>query len=581
MRSSLKIKMLMVFSILLVISCLLISFFIYRSSLELVKKTVGQQNVNMIDQAISKIDSNGYQKLEIGGKKDDYYYELQKELSTVKELHKVSSLYTMTRIQNGEGYDYYYMIDSVPNDDETIGNQEDSPDSYPKMKQVFETGQIQFQLSNDSQYGAVLAIYAPIKNDAGEVVGLLGADLDATEVYADMNANQMKIILITLIVLIVGICIVYFFTDYLTKPIRKLTSQVKQVGNGDLTIKIETDRKDEIGVLTNAFQQMVLDLQKIIIGINSSSKQLIDTTNGVARSSEQANEAISHISASIQEVSAGAHAQYKSAEESSATLEQMSEGIQHIAEASSNVSQLSSISLQNVELGNGNIEKVIQQMNIINDSVQLSANAIKKLENQSNEVSLIINMIREIATQTNLLALNAAIEAARAGESGKGFAVVAEEVRKLAEQSEKSANSISNLISQINEDTSLTVQTMNVVTENVEDGLQAVEEAGKSFESILHSIQGVVSHTKQVSVTSEEMSAFSEEIIAGVMETTILANKAAKATESVVERTMEQESYNQDILHSVLQLNKMAEELEKSVSKFEVDAKNTNNSHKI
>ncbi len=569
----------MVFSILLVISCLLISFFIYHSSLELVKETVGKQNLNMIDQAMSKIDVKGFQEIEIGAEKDDFYYELQKELSSVKELHKVSSLYTMTRVKNGEGYDYYYMVDSMPNDNPTIGVKEESPDSYPKMKQVFETGQTQFQLSNDSEYGAVLAIYAPIKNDAGEVIGSIGADLDATEVYADMNANQIKIILITLIVLIVGICIVYFFTDYLTKPIRKLTSQVRQVGNGDLTVKIETDRKDEIGVLTNAFQQMVLDLQNIIIGINSSSKQLMDTTNGVAKSSEKATEAISHISASIQEVSAGAHAQYKSSEGSSATLEQMSEGIQHIAEASLNVSQLSSISLQNVELGNGNIEKVIHQMNIINESVQLSANAIKKLENQSNEVSLIINMIRDIASQTNLLALNAAIEAARAGESGKGFAVVAEEVRKLAEQSEKSANSISNLISKINEDTSLTVQTMNVVTGNVEDGLQAVEEAGKSFESILQSIQGVVSHTKQVSVTSEEMSAFSEEITAGVMETTMLANKAAKATESVVERTMEQESYNQDILHSVLKLNKMAEELEKSVSKFDVDAKNTDISH--
>ncbi|MGE8036514.1 methyl-accepting chemotaxis protein [Lysinibacillus sp. NPDC093692] len=580
MRSSLKIKMLMVFSILLVVSCLLISFFIYRSSLELVKETVGEQNKNMMDQAISKIDVKGYQKLEIDAKKDDFYYELQKELSSVKELHKVSSLYSMTRIKNGEGYDYYYMVDSVPSEDSTIGVEEESPESYPKMKQVFETGQIQFQLSNDSQYGAVLAIYAPIKNDAGEVIGLVGADIDATEVYTAMNASQMKIILITLIVLIVGIGIVYFFTDYLTKPIRKLTSQVKQVGNGDLTVKIETDRKDEIGVLTNAFQQMVLDLQNIIIGINSGSKQLIDTTNGVAKSSEKAHEAISHISASIQEVSAGAHAQYKNSEESSATLEQMSQGIQQIAEASSNVSQLSSISLQNVELGNGNIEKVVHQMNIINESVQLSANAIKKLESQSNEVSLIINMIRDIASQTNLLALNAAIEAARAGESGKGFAVVAEEVRKLAEQSEKSANSISNLISKINTDTSLTVQTMNVVTENVEDGLRAVEEAGKSFESILQSIQGVVSHTKQVSVTSEEMSAFSEEITAGVVETTMLANKAAKATESVVELTMEQESYNQDILHSVLKLNKMAEELEKSVSKFDVDASSTNNSYR-
>ena len=88
MRSSLKIKMLMVFSILLVISCLLISFFIYRSSMDLVKETVGQQNENMIDQAISKVGVEGFQRVEIGAKKDDYYYELQKELSTVKELHQ-------------------------------------------------------------------------------------------------------------------------------------------------------------------------------------------------------------------------------------------------------------------------------------------------------------------------------------------------------------------------------------------------------------------------------------------------------------------------------------------------------------
>jgi len=124
MRSSLKIKMLMVFSVLLVISCLLISFFIYRSSLELVKETVSQQNVNMINQAISKIGVEDFQRLEIGAKKDDYYYELQNELIPIKELHQVSSLYAMTRIKNDEGYDYYYMIDSVPKEGLTIGDKE-------------------------------------------------------------------------------------------------------------------------------------------------------------------------------------------------------------------------------------------------------------------------------------------------------------------------------------------------------------------------------------------------------------------------------------------------------------------------
>lgn len=120
---------------------------------------------------------------------------------------------------------------------------------------------------------------------------------------------------------------------------------------------------------------------------------------------------------------------------------------------------------------------------------------------------------------------------------------------------------------------------MNVVTENAEDGLHAVEEAGKSFESILQSYSGrCISYKTSFRNLRRDVCIF-EEITAGVVETTMLANRAAKATESVVELTMVQESYNQDILHSILKLNKMAEELEKSVSKFDVGTSSTNNSY--
>ncbi|WP_396021185.1 methyl-accepting chemotaxis protein [Bacillus sp. S/N-304-OC-R1] len=315
---------------------------------------------------------------------------------------------------------------------------------------------------------------------------------------------------------------------------------------------------------------MVHDLKMVIHGINKSSTQLIETSKLLSVNSEKANGVSHQIFSSIQEVSQGANTQYRSSEESAATLEQMSKGIFQIAETSSNVSHLSSISLENAQLGNSSIKKVINQMNVINESVQLSADAIKTLENQSNEISLIINMIRDISAQTNLLALNAAIEAARAGEYGKGFAVVAEEVRKLAEQSEKSAGSISLLITKINEDTSRTVQSMNVVTDSVQDGIKAVEEAGKSFDNILGSIKGVVSHIEEVSVTSEEMSAFSEEVTAGIMENTIIASRAAETTENIVEQTVEQENYIHDILSSTKKLNEMAEELDELVRKFDL-----------
>jgi len=573
MRKSLKIKMLVVFSVLLLVSCQLISLFVYYSSLDLVKESVGTQASNIVKRAASNIDIDRYEEITIDSEKEGYHNELRKELNTLREANGLSYLYTMSRVKNGEEYDYYYMIDGMPFDSSEstkIGVKEESIDSYPKMKKVFETGNSEYQLTNDEEYGAILAVYAPIKNQAGEVIGLIGADIDASDIYQAMDANKTNSIMITIIILIVGIIIVYFFTDYLTKPLRKLTSQVNQVGKGDLTVAIHTDRVDEVGLLTRTFQQMVSDLKTVIQGINKSSSLLIETSNLLSEKGKKANEVSNQITASIQEVSEGAHTQYKSSEESAATLEQMSKGIYQIAEVSSNVTQLSSISLENAEQGNSSVQKVIDQMNVINHSVQKSATAIKTLENQSNEISLITNMIREISAQTNLLALNAAIEAARAGEHGRGFAIVAEEVRKLAEQSEKSANNISVLISKINEDTSLTVQSMDVVTENVEEGTKAVEEAGKYFESILKSIQGVVCQIEDVSSTSEEMSASSEEITAGVMESTMIANKAAKMTDYVVEQTEEQENYIHDILASITELNKMASELDELVSKFEL-----------
>ena len=573
MRRSLKFKMLLVFSILLLVSCQTISYLIYRSSLDLVKESVGNQNLNMIEQSISIIDIDQYAKITIGSEKEGYYKELRNELNTIRELHDVEYLYVMSRVKNGENYEYYYMVDGAPfdpNESSKIGEKEENVDSYPEMKRVFETGMIEFQLSNDEQYGAILAVYAPIKNKAGEVIGIIGADIEAGEVYQAMAATKMKIIVTTITVLLIGILIVYFFTDYLTKPLRKLTKQVRQVGKGDLTVVIETDRKDEIGLLTRTFQQMVDDLKTVINGINKNSHNLIETSELLSLNSDKASEVSNQISISIQEVSEGANTQYRSSEESATTLEQMSNGIQQIAEAATKVSELSTISLNNAELGNNNIERVVNQMNVINQSVQLSASAIQTLENQSNEISLIINMIRDISAQTNLLALNAAIEAARAGEYGKGFAVVAEEVRKLAEQSELSANSISNLITKITEDTNQTVRSMDVVSENVENGIKVVEEAGKSFNSILESIESVVSQIKDVSVTSGEMSAFSEEITAGIMESTMIANNSAKTTREVVAQTKKQENYIHDISTSITRLNEMAHELDELVRKFEL-----------
>lgn len=571
MKKSLKIKLLLTFSILLLITCLVMSALLYQSSMNLVQNSVGKQASSTVENAIKVIDLNQYKNITINSGETDYYVKLREELNQIREMNNMEYLFTMSRVKNGDGYDYYYMVDGKPLNSEDVsklGEKEENADSYIAMKRAFETGKVEFEITNDADYGALISVFAPIKSDTGEIIGILGADIDATQVYKEMDANKFKIGMITVIILIVGFVYIYFFAGYLTRPLHQLTKQVQLVGKGDLSITIESNRQDEIGVLTRVFGQMVNELKAVIHRIDSNSKQLIHTSNQLLDRSKKVSEASRFISTSISNVSQGAYTQYRYSEESASTLEQISQGIQQVAVASSSVSDLSSISLNNAEHGNINIQKVINQMNVINHSVQLSASEIKTLEIQSNEILSIINMIRDISSQTNLLALNAAIEAARAGEYGKGFAVVAEEVRKLAEQSEQSTNNISNLILKMNENTSRTVESMNLVTENVQDGIKIVEETGNSFESITDSIQSVSSQLKDISMILEEMSASSEELASTVEETTTFASQVADNTKNVAELTVEQENYIDHIEETLTGLTKMAKDLDESIKKF-------------
>jgi methyl-accepting chemotaxis protein len=396
--------------------------------------------------------------------------------------------------------------------------------------------------------------------------------------YEQSNVDSVKkidqvnsqIVISCIFDILLGIGIALFLSTVITRPVIRLMNLAQSIAKGDLSQTIKSRSRDEIGKLTDSFAQMQRNLQELIKEVNTNSQDVSAFTEQLSASSEETAAASNEIAISIFEVAKGAEALGITSQESARAMEEMSIGIQRIAETSSTVTEVSMDATEKAMQGNKLLQQVVSQMDSIAEKVDHSAFMVQQLEKQSIEIGSIVSVISGIATQTNLLALNAAIEAARAGENGRGFAVVAGEVRKLAEQSGSSANQISSLIEQIQQDTKLAVSAMGEGTREVATGSQIVHEAGESFQLILRAIEQVAEQIRDVSSIAEQMSAGSEEITASVTESANIAKQSSNAAHIVAESTTQQLAALQEVAASANDLSQMSQKLQAAISKFKV-----------
>ncbi|MFD1359231.1 methyl-accepting chemotaxis protein [Fictibacillus halophilus] len=572
MGKSIKVRMLLVFSGLVLLTGLLIGYFSNQSSEALIKETVSNQSEGIVKRAVQLINTEEYEKVLKDGE-TDYYWELRSQLNDIRETNGLTYLYTMKKAKAEEGYTYSYIVDGMPANSEDaseIGEEEKGIEDYPAIKQAFKTGKLAIEMTNTEEYGAIISVYLPIKKKSGEVIGIVGSDQDISSVYKAISANKLKMALIVAGILIIGILITVIVTVSITRPIQILSRNAEEIGRGNLTVKIDSKRKDEIGRLTNSFNKMLQDLRGIIQTINQYSLALNTTSTALSLQAEETKAASKQIAITMEELSAGSTAQHQTLKESVTVVEEMTKGVQHIAGAAAQSSEFSVRTLTEAGHGNKKLKEAIQQMENISKSVHRSSSSIMTLKGHSKEISNIIEIIDGISSQTNLLALNAAIESARAGEYGRGFAVVADEVRKLAEESSNSTETIRELISRINHDTNRTSEDMGIVLSEVKVGLESIFETEKVFNSILNSVEGVVSQVQEVTSTSEEMSASAEEVAASALETANIAELAAAGTRDAASITYRQDNHIKSMSQSIGQLNEMSEKLKELTGNFKL-----------
>lgn len=385
------------------------------------------------------------------------------------------------------------------------------------------------------------------------------------------NNTTLIVSVISLITLLLAVVIGWIVSTTIAGPLQKLTKATKAMAEGDLTIEpVQVKNKDEFGDLASSFNGMLVNLRSLVGQVHTSAEQVAASSEELMASAEQTTEATNQIAASIQEVAGGSKKQEVSTDESSQAMQEMMTGVQLVATATSTVADVSSEATKEADEGNVALQRVVIQMDKINESTNDSATVIQQLEERSTAIVKIIEVITGIADQTNLLALNAAIEAARAGEHGKGFAVVADEVRKLAEQSKTSADQIAGLIGEIQTDTKHAVRTMEKGTDEVASGISVVQEAGAGFKRIQSSISEMASQIQEISAVAQRMSASAEQVNLSIDQVAHVAKQTSENAETVAATSEEQLASMEEISLSSAALSKRAEELLTQINQFKV-----------
>lgn len=330
----------------------------------------------------------------------------------------------------------------------------------------------------------------------------------STSAYTDefrreVVAVQWQLAVIGLVILAVLALSIFLATKrWITRPLAEAVAVTHRVAEGDLTQHIHADSKDEVGQLLSALdgmsqhlRQMVREIDQGIHGLAGDSRRLSLASEAVASSSGDQSAAATNMAATVEEMTASIQ-----------QVAQHAESCRSLAETSGDVSD------KGIEV----INQAIQGMSMIAQTVGHSSQAVAHLGEESQQISHIVNVIREIADQTNLLALNAAIEAARAGEAGRGFAVVADEVRKLAERTTQSTQEITRMVQSIQQGASHAVDSMQRGEKQVEEGVQLASDAGGRINAIKAGADDVSVAVVGISEALREQSMANQEIARNV-----------------------------------------------------------------
>jgi methyl-accepting chemotaxis protein len=355
-----------------------------------------------------------------------------------------------------------------------------------------------------TEYTGLLAqektVYEQLHQRAAQVVERVDQAYVAEDqsMQAELKKNSMLIIGSSALALLVGLIAAWVITRLIVAPLRSVIRVAQQIAAGDLSATVEVTRRDEIGQLMQAMQQMGAGLSTIVSGLQAGIEQLASSAQSLSAVTEQTNLEVS--------------SQKEETEQVATAMNQMTATVHDVARNAEEAAQAAQTADGKVESGQQVVRQSMARIEQLADSATSASSSIESLSAEIQNIGTVLSVIKSVAEQTNLLALNAAIEAARAGEQGRGFAVVADEVRALAKRTQQSTEEIERLVSALRSAAQSSVQQIQNSGELVKLAVSDALQTESALGSIAAAVSLIQQMNQQIAAAAEEQSSVAEEI---------------------------------------------------------------------
>lgn len=540
------------------------------------EKLLGEKAMAIAIAVAENIDDNDFVEVSNGEEQKEAFERLYNNIKATFDKTEAKYLYTFVDYSNNQ---IKYVVDgsgSLEDGDVSKPGEVDEKSNFDSglLAVINEERAVYGRRYHSEQYGALISAYAPIYDSEKQLIGYVGCDISAESYMAIRNNLLMTGALIGLIVMIIVIgFFIWFVNRIIARPINEITEQAERLKNLDLRQQLNgriLTREDEIGRLAKSFKAITLIFRKMVSQLSTSSKMLAGASQNLSERSNQISGISEEIAKTVEELAGGAMTQANETEGGASDMVELGRLIQDNVARIEQVIGVSKEVDTHVNSGLKTIHQLTELTNKSNVSAGEIFEVIKETEKNSLRINEASNLIAVIAAQTNLLALNAAIEAARAGEAGKGFAVVAEEIRKLAEESATSAETINQVVQELNKNAAYAVEKMDEVGRVVNEQADSVKATEKHYNKIAEAIRRSNDGVQAVADQTDQMEQGKDKII-GVLESlAAIAEENAASTEEVSASTEEQTSQIQQVSSETQKLVGIAEDLNAEIERFKV-----------